>query len=517
MKQQREKCLVLLSNNIFTAVNKEVKSGFVVIEGNKIVAVGSKEEAKPWIEKSTKVIDLVDKVVTPGFVDCHTFFTGYVLKSIGIDFAQIKSDIDGIKKIQEYRQNRPENAPVFGHAWEPESFKITEEDLLDKSFPNIPIVIFTLDRDNCWMNEAAKQRYGFTPEACYAEKIWRIMPEYLNEADMKERYLDYVRMLNEKGITTIKEMSFDDYYGFADVMETLEKEDILNTRVSLMSQPVGRGIDIEHGKAMKKRFKGEFINFSGFNRMTDRGIPSFLGELIEPYASRPDIKCLVPVEWDLITKETLEADKNGFRYSLHCQGDGAVRHTVELFDRCEKVNGKLKNRHAITDLEYTNPADLEYFGKIGGITEVYAQIQSLDKKQDVMDMIERQLGKERGKNYWNRRKMWDSGICVTCGTDLPLLIPDIPEAIYCGCGGYFSDGESFNQNSMLTIEEMLIAWTKNGQFNCYNEHRLGTLEVGKLADIAVLDGNVFKATMEEIKNMKVCLTISDGRIVYDQL
>lgn len=516
MAKTRETKLVLLSKNIFPATGADAFDGFVALEGNKIAAVGPRAEAGPWME-GAKVLDLGDKVVTPGFTDVHTFFSGWVLRSLGVDFTGVRSDKEGVEKIRAYRAGRPADAPVFGHCWEPDQFETTQEDLLDREFPNVPVVIFTFDRDNCWMNQAAKDRYGFTPKACYAEKIWKMMPEYLAQPEMAEKYQEYARMLNERGVTTIKEMTFDDYYGFMDVMERLEQEDALTVRVSMMSQPVGRGIDIPHGIAMRERFKGDFLRFTGYNRMTDRGIPSFLGELNEPYKSRPDIKVLVPVEWELIEAETLEADKNGFRYSLHCQGDGAVRHTVDLFNRCEKVDGKLKNRHAITDLEYTSPDDLERFGAMGGITEVYAQIQSLDKKQDVLDMIDRQLGGDRGKNYWNRRKMWDSGICVSCGTDLPLLIPDIPEAITCGCGGFFADGESYNEGNMLTVAEMLTAWTRNGQYNCYNEDRLGTLEAGKLADIAVLDRNVFAMPLKDVKQTKVCLTISDGRIVYENL
>ena len=516
MANTRETKLVLLSKNVFPATGTEPFDGFVAVEGNKIAAVGPRAEAASWME-GAKVLDLGDKVVTPGFTDVHTFFSGWVLRSLGVDFTGVRSDREGVEKLRAYREGRPADAPIFGHCWEPDQFETTQEGLLDQEFPDIPVVIFTFDRDNCWMNQAAKDRYGFTPEACYAEKIWKMMSEYLSQPEMAEKYQEYAQMLNERGITTIKEMTFDDYYGFMDVMEWLEREDALTVRVSMMSQPVGRGIDIPHGIAMRERFQGDFLRFTGYNRMTDRGIPSFLGELNEPYKSRPDIKVLVPVEWELIEAETLEADKNGFRYSLHCQGDGAVRHTVDLFDRCEKVDGRLKNRHAITDLEYTSPDDLERFGAMGGITEVYAQIQSLDKKQDVLDMIDRQLGGDRGKNYWNRRKMWDSGICVSCGTDLPLLIPDIPEAITCGCGGYFADGESYNEQNMLTVAEMLTAWTRNGQYNCYNEDRLGTLETGKLADIAVLDRNVFAMPLKDVKQAKVCLTISDGRIVYENL
>jgi predicted amidohydrolase YtcJ len=509
--------LILLSRNIFTATDKKPFDGFLVVEGNKIAAVGPRNKVDFWMKNTTKVIDLGEKVVTPGFVDNHTFFTGYVLQNIGIDFSGILSDAEGIAAIQEYIKTRPDGAPVFGHCWNSDVFKCCGEDLLSKEFPDLQVVIFTYDRDTCWMNQAARSKYGFTPEECYAEKLFRMIPEYLNEEGIEQKYLDYIQMLNVRGITTIKEMSFDTFDGFTEVMDRLEKNDCLNMRVAFMSQPVGEGINISHGKAMREKFKGDFISFQGYNRMTDRGIAKFLGELIEPYTSNPSTRCLIPVEWELIEKETLEADKNGFRYSLHCQGDGAIRHTVDIYEKCEKVNGKLKNRHAITDLEFSNPADLERMGRLGVIAEVYAQSQSLDKKQDYMDIINRQVGSKRGQYYWNRRKMWDSGVCVTCATDLPYFIPNIPESVYNAVGGYFKDGESFNTQNMLTIDELLTAWTKNGQYNCYNEDRLGTLEVGKLADIAVLDTDIFNTPVDNISDVKVCLTISDGRIVHNTL
>lgn len=506
--------MILLSKTVFTGTSMEPMDGFVAIEGNKIKAVGTREESRAWIEKDSEVIDLGDKTVTAGFVDCHTFFTGYVLRSLGVDFSEVKTDKEAVKVLKAEEARLGKGVPLFGHCFQSDSYEETEKGLLDSTFPDTPVVAFTFDRDTCLMNEAAKKRYQFGPEKCYAEMIYRMMPDYLSRPDTEERFVDYVKMLNERGITTIKEMTFDTSYGVTDIYEKLEKENRLNMRISFMSQPVGEGINIPHGKAMRERFTGNFVKFGGYNRMTDRSIASGMAELLEPYAST-GVLCDVPVEWELITKETLEADKNDFRYSLHCQGDGAIRHTVELFDKCQKVNGKLKNRHAITDLEYSNPADLEKFGRMGGIAEVYAQIQSFDTRESIEELWKAQLGDDRGKNYWNRRKMWDSGITVTCGTDLPLLIPDIPEAIWCSCGGHMADGEVVNKQNMLTIPEMLLAWTRNGQYNCGNEECLGTLEAGKLADIAVIDTNVFTASMEEIKNAKVCLTISDGRLVYE--
>ncbi|NRW77720.1 amidohydrolase family protein [Clostridium beijerinckii] len=114
--------------------------------------------------------------------------------------------------------------------------------------------------------------------------------------------------------------------------------------------------------------------------------------------------------------------------------------------------------------------------------------------------------------------MLDSGVVVSCGTDLPLMITNIPESIYHACGGFFADGkEPYNKQNTISIEELLKAWTIGGQYNCGFEDKLGTLEVGKLADIAVLNRNIFKTQMEEMRDVEICLTIVDGKIVHNKL
>lgn len=122
---------------------------------------------------------------------------------------------------------------------------------------------------------------------------------------------------------------------------------------------------------------------------------------------------------------------------------------------------------------------------------------------------------ERGKYYWNRRKMADSGVLLSCGTDLPLLIDDIPQSVYHAVGGYFPEGgEPFNKQNMLTVPELMTAWTRGGAYNLGQEKELGTLEAGKKADIAVLSGNIFTIPVEDARSLAVVLTMVGGKIVY---
>ena len=119
-------------------------------------------------------------------------------------------------------------------------------------------------------------------------------------------------------------------------------------------------------------------------------------------------------------------------------------------------------------------------GKLGVIAEIYPQIQSIANRKDKLAMIEEKIGMDRGQYYWNRRKMADSNVLLSCGTDLPLLIDDIPESIYHAVGGNFPEGgEPFNKQNMLTIPELLTAWSAGGAYNLYQEKELGTLEKEK--------------------------------------
>lgn len=505
---------VLLSQSVFPATCDEAIDGYIAIRGRYIESVGPRSEADKYIEGCDRLIELGGRTVMPGLVDVHTFFTGWALRRSGCDCSTVSSTAEGIQILTEYRSS-VSGELLLGHGLDPEVLHLLSEVELSEAFPHQSVVVFTGDGGTCWMNEHAREMYGFTPEECYAEKVWRIMPELLGDPAVQNSYSEYMALLNSKGVTAIKEMAFDDYYGFSNAMETMEGNGQLTVRVHMMSQPVGRGLDLDYARGARDRFSGPFLQFSGFNRMTDRGIPYGLGELIDPYKSDPTMRIAVPVEWDLIETEVRAIDAEGFRYSLHCQGDGAVRHTVALFDSCQKrEDGTLLNRHAITDLEYSNKADLRRFGVIGGVCEIYPQIQSLDAKQDVVEMVDRQLGLERIADYWNRRTMWDSDVHVCCGTDLPLLFPDLGESIHCAVGGLFADGESLNEQNMLTTPELLRSWTEGGAYDCFRENEIGTLEAGKLADIAVFDCDLLAVDPREARSVATYMTISDGRIVY---
>lgn len=511
--------IVLQSNCIFTAASAQPFAGHVAIAEGRLLAVGEGPCPQSLVDSQTRVFELGDRTVSPGFSDVHCFFTGYAMGFVGADLSAAASCEELVELAHTYAAGLPASKPVLGHGWDSEKISPVGTALLDEAFGNRPAVLFAQGNETCWMNQAAIDKYGFTPDTCYPEAYCRLLPEALDDREfIIPEFKRYMKMMNSRGVTSVKEMGFDQFCHFPDVLEELDKAGELTLRVSFMSQPVALPANIEFGKRMRERFQGDFVRFSGYNQMTDGSISQLCGELKKPYLCA-DTTCAQNIDWDRLARETREADAAGFRFSLHAQGDGAIAKTLDIYETCQRdENGRLVNRHSMTDLEFSDPADLERMGRLGVVAEIYPQIQSIADRESKLAMIEEKIGMGRGRYYWNRRKMVDSGVTLSCGTDLPLLIDDIPQSVYHAVGGYFPEGgQPFNAQNMLTVPELLTAWTKGGAYDLFQEDELGTLEAGKKADVAVLSGNLFTVPVTQARELSVDMTIVDGKIVHNVL
>lgn len=505
---------VLLSTCVFPATGADAFDGYVEVADGAIASVGPRSEADEALNRADFAIDCGSATVMPGLVDDHTFFTGWVAARTGADMAGAADAAEVIERLRAWGAERPGTPMLLGRGLADEAYDAIDAAALDEACPEVATCVFTEGRDRCLMNTAARKRYGFTPDECWSERICGLLVDVLRLPETPGRYLDYMAALNAAGVTTVKEMVFDDHAGFTEVLEGLQDEGALTVRVSVQSQPVARPMDLPFGRAMRERLHGDFLNFTGYNQMTDRGVAAGLAELTEPYESHPEYRVAEPIDWAGLEADVLAADAEGFRFTLHCQGDGAVRKTVDIYERCARdEGGKLVNRQGITDLEFSDPADIARFGAMGGICEIYPQIFSLDERDPLVDMLLGQVGEERLPNYWNRRAMEDSGCVVCCGTDLPLLFPNLGESLYHAATGRFADGEVLNEANALTPAEVLQGWTANGAYDCSFEDLVGTLEPGKRADICVLDRDVLATPPDQCRDTRVVLTLSDGRIV----
>jgi predicted amidohydrolase YtcJ len=502
---------LLRSSAIFDSNAGVTYPGYVAVEGDRILSVGEGDGGE-LVEGDTEVIDLGDRLVTPGLVDAHCFFNGWLLQHYGADLSEASTIEDAIGILRSSRHTDF----LVGHGL-PVDLAGVEESVIDAAFGDLPTVLVCVGAEEMVMNTAAEDRFGFTPSACWSEKAYLLLKAVMEDSEEATRlYRQYMRMMNSYGVTSTKEIGYDDTW-FFDQARDLEEAGELTLRVSVMSQPVGRDADIEYGIRARESLEGDpMLSFSGYNQMTDGSISQNEGEMKEPYLDF-DGTCSMDIDWGHHKDEVRRAEEAGFRFSLHAQGDGAVAHALDIFEGCERdEEGALRLRHAITDLEDADPVDFERMARLGVIAEVYPLIQSIADREGKLSMIAEKIGQVRGSHYWNRRGLIDAGVTLACATDLPMTVDDLGEGVYCACGGYFPEGgEPFNPQNMIAPAELLAAWTKGGAYDLMREDELGTLEPGKLADLAVFDTNVLKTDPREARTCRCVLTVVGGKVVYD--
>ncbi len=511
---------ILISNYIFTGLEDRPIPGAVVITDNKITAVTTKEEALKLRNPDTAVYELGDQLICPGFVDNHVFFTGYVWSHLGADLSGAGSKKEAAEILAEYAKELPKGKSVFGYGLSEEAAE-SEEDMDEalEGFGDTAVIGFTKGRDGCIMNQAAREKYGFDEKEVYAEVCWKVFDEYLREeAFIVREYEKFSDLLASRGVTAIKEIGFDRYSGFTELLRRMEKEGALKHRIHLVSQPVGYDMDYSYAKECQELFNGEFIQFMGYNVMVDGEIASNNADVIDEYKNLPGSHGEQEIDYRALEEMTVKADAMGLRCALHAEGDGAVKKTIDIYETCRRVNGARDSRHIITDLEMVCTEDLKRMAGLGITACNYVQI--MDCLGDYEEFYGYDcVGEEGVRNYWPYQRMFENGVHAVCGTDLPLTVPDIPLSAYLTVNRTFPDGKpegGINRECALTVSQILKAWTKEGQYANFKEKVLGTLEPGKLADIAVIDRNLFEVEAEKLKEAEVSMTICDGNIVFQR-
>ena len=237
--------------------------------------------------------------------------------------------------------------------------------------------------------------------------------------------------------------------------------------------------------------------------------------MLEPYTDKPET-CGEGVP--LATKENLEAsviagNAAGLPVRIHCIGDAAVRMALDAFEESIRVNGRHGLRNSIEHIETVDPDDIRRFKELDVIASMQGEHLPLDNNEKPA-----RVGMERCRWEWPFRSILDSGATLAFGTDFPVVkynqLPGICAAVT--RKNYDGSPAGADNNENITLEEALTANTLGSARVYGREHELGTLEAGKLADVIVLDRDLFAIPADEIKDAKVILTIMDGQVTFER-
>ncbi|MCR4831741.1 MAG: amidohydrolase [Pseudobutyrivibrio sp.] len=533
----------IMAKNLFIGNKETLVSKCILIKDDRIIKVVDIGEEVDFIDDNTSIIDAGDSLVMPGLIDAHThFFNGALAHSehVCCDIESSTSEEDCVRIISDYAKKHPNEKRIRGRGWFVTNWNdapLPTKESLDAAFPNIPVYLAAADCHSYWLNSKALEECGITKEtevetgyigklptgelsgmlvemeACeYADRMFR---DFSTE-EQKEIFLSFMDYAASFGITSLSEMmpgEYDEeYLKKYKVIQQLGEDGIAKCRLHLFTKL----FDVDNydtPKQWKKELENDWLKLSGLKGFIDGVAETYTGLLLEPYTDRPDTTGIgVPaISLEELKQRIYLANKAGLPVRIHCIADGSVRMALDAFEYAiNKLGRKLPN--TIEHIENIHPDDICRFSALG----VIPSMQPMHVILDCDGKINR-IGEERIKYEFPWKSLWDSFGGVALGTDYPVVSLNPFDNIYAAVTRKNFDGSeaSHNPKEALTIGQTLMGYTYWGA-KCYGrEDEIGTIAEGKLADVVILNQNLFEIPFDKIRDTKVQLTMVGGKIIYE--
>lgn len=542
---------VFRNGRVYTGGGPAPWAQAVAVKGNAITYVGDDAGAAALAGEDTRVIDLGGKLLMPGFVEGHTHpFLGAFLTS-GVDLQQ-PTLAEALAAIETYAKANPDGA-VRGFGWRVDMFGPEGPDRaeLDRILPDRPAFFFAIDGHSLWANSKALEMAGVTrgtpdpvPGFSYYARDGKGDPtgyilevnallalvnavEPISPATMGTLVEGWLPKAAAAGITSIFDAGVppigDDQAATLRLYPDLEKRDLLPFRVvasySVRALPIEG--TVERFTAVRDEVTGDLVSVDVVKIIGDGTQGGYTAWLVEPYADKPDSTGGSPFteqQWhDLVGA----VDAAGYDVHIHACGERTARVGLDAVEKAIAANPPRDRRHAIAHLVFVEDSDNPRFGRLGVTAQFSANWMSADP--DTVENMGARYGAPRKDLLYRPQAVLKSGGRVSLGTDWPAA-------------GYFSTYKPLDSiqigvtrqlvgrpdapvlapaDQKLTVEEAVHANTLGAAYQIRLDDKVGSLEVGKLADMIVLDRNIFDIDPHEIHQAAITMTMMDGKIRHE--
>ncbi len=475
------------------------------------------------------IIDVRGKLILSAFTDAHVhLFKGSQVNSeLNLRNCSCYNELK--TSLQQYLSNVKLNKENFwisgGYFAESnfkDDFKITKK-TLDELIPDTPVILSRFDHHSGVANSKALNLSRIV------EFKNDFMPEELIEengeltGEVKERALYFIlnkipqKTLSEKAADLRKLISQMHTFGITCVGDITLPADLDVYEECLRSGKLGMNIncilpfeEFKNIDQYKKRFAANSeLRFGCFKAFYDGSLSSKTAYYFDNYKGtesnglRTEI-----VNSGRFEELAIQIDKAGYQIAVHAIGDKAVSELLDLNVKLNSVNGRRDRRFRIEHAQHIHEKDIKRFKELG----IIASIQPTHLFSDASTSTRLLQHPEREHSY---KKVIDEGGKFILGTDYPIVEYSPFITIYYAVtrkGEGFPEG--FHNENRLTIEECIEGYTVNNAYSIYLDGERGKLEQGFIADIIVLDKNIFEIDENEIREIKVEMTVKNGAIIY---
>ena len=508
----------------------------VAILGNRIAAVGSTAEIRPLAGPRTRVIDAGGKLVLPGFNDAHVHFLSGGFSLANVDLRDAQSPQEMARRLGEYARKLPKGRWILGGDWDHERWPgapLPTREMIDAATPDNPVWVSRLDGHMALGNTLALKLAGITRETkdppgglvvrdpktgeptgvlkdCAEDLVDRVIPEKTFE----EKHIaaragtDYAAQV---GVTSLTDMSAGEDVGLYQHM--LERGE-LKTRIYATRSIVSWETLARTG--VRAAFGSDMLRIGALKGFADGSLGSSTALFFQPYSDTPDTRGLLfdqMLPEGIMLKRVEGADKLSLQVMIHAIGDEANMRILDIYQQAADKNGPRDRRFRIEHAQHLRPAEIARFGK----QKVIASMQPYHAADDGR-WCDKRIGPERSKDTYAFRSLLDAGAVLAFGSDWTVAPLNPMEGLKAAVTRQTLDGkhpDGWHPEQKLTLDEAIHAFTVGSAYAEFAEHLKGTITPGKLADIVMLDRDIYKINPSDIDKARVVLTVMDGRIVHE--
>ena len=544
----QEADLIITGARIWTGETSAPSAEAVAVRGNRILAVGTAAEVMRHRTPRTQVVEMRGRFISPGFIDNHTHFNSAGALLLGANLLDVADEAGLVRRVREARDRMPAGAWLVGGDWgayeawaqnstgQPQAAQQRRAEfrphrtMLDSLTPNTPVLLSKWDRSAHLANGRALAIAGATCEwegvecengrptgrlnAAAAARVRRAIPPKPLEQKLAEARTALAQ-LRELGVTTIHDITPPDQF---EVYEELLRRGELTTRVyarpTLDKWEDLRAVGLRHGMG------SDWIRIGGLKGFVDGIMGNSSARFYEPYlhsGERGSWRPMMDPPGNM-QRLLLGADSAGLWPQVHAIGDQAIDTLIDMYEHVMRTNGRKDLRFRIIHTQVIRgPEVAQRMARLGIIAEVqpYHAI-------DDMRWMEERIG-ARAKWAYAFRTLHDAGVRLSFGSDWPgtnaaWYTANPMQGIYAAVTRQTLDGKpegGWFPEQRVDLETALRAYTVNNAWAAGEEATKGSIAPGKLADLVVLDRDPFATPPQQLKDVRVLLTIVDGRIVHD--
>jgi predicted amidohydrolase YtcJ len=537
--------LVLSNGKIWTENPRQPEAEAIAIRGNRVAAVGTSAEIAKLVGPATQKIDLAGRRVLPGFNDSHVhfFIGGTSLTSVRL--RNVKSQAEFRATIAAFARSRPKGEWILNGSWDHENWApavLPTHQLIDNVTPDNPVFVNRLDAHMRLANALAMKLAGVdrntpdvaggvivrdrdgNPTGIFKDAAGALIDKAIpppTDAQIETAVLAAQRYAAENGVTSVQDMGLVGPTG-TEIMvriigayQRLERRGDLHIRIAVhLPLPEWRRFA---NAGIRADFGSEKVNVGAVKGFADGSLGSTTAWFFEPYTDAPQNSGIPSAE--LVDPASMYAnikgaDQAGLQIAIHAIGDRANRTVLDFYERLEKEDGIRDRRLRIEHAQHLSPSDIPRFSRL----HVIASMQPYHCIDDGRWAGNR-IGPERVKTTYAFRSLLDSGAVLAFGSDWWVAPMEPLMVIYAAATRRTLDGkhpEGWIPEQKITIAEAIHGYTMGSAYASFEEKIKGSIEPGKLADLAVLSNDILQGDPTKIADATVDMTIFDGRVVYER-